>query len=312
MISGRSKEMELRRGIILILVMAAMTTVTILPCSSQEKKAEEDIWDEPRGPDGGPGREGSGGGLGRGGPGREGPGGGLGRGGPGRGERGPGRYRTSEEEIDHFLNDLKESDPAKAKELESLRKKEPEKFREELRKSVREQWTKRIESWRNRWRTEFLEWLGKAVPKVARDLTKLKDTDPDLYAKQYEIIKEKYRRIFDESRRNPELAEVVMAELELEERQERLLKNIKATKSEKEKKQLMSQLEEVVGNKYDLIIRKKIIAYEFLLKRVEELQEELNRNREEIDKWKDEKIRTQNVKERLDELTEPSRKFNWR
>ncbi|MHC4242098.1 MAG: hypothetical protein ACYS3N_00570 [Planctomycetota bacterium] len=283
--------MELRRGIILILIMAAMTTVTILPCYSQEKKVEEDIWDEnePRGPGGGPGR-----------------------GGPGRGGRGPGRYRTSEEEIDHFLNDLKESDPARAKELEGLRKKEPEKFREELRKSVREQWSKRIESWRNRWRADFLEWLGKAVPKVARDLTKLKDTDPDHYAKKYEFIRDKYRRIFDESKRNPELAEVLMAELELNERQAVLVKEIKATKREKEKKKLMSQLEEVVGNKYDLIIRKKIIAYEFLLKRVEELQKELNKNREEIEIFKKPTIKAQNVKERVDELTEPSRKFPWR
>ena len=59
-------------------------------------------------------------------------------------------------------------------------------------------------------------------------------------------------------------------------------------------------------------ITKKIIAYEFLLKRVEELQKELNRNREEIDKWKDEKIKAQNVKERVDELTRKSRKFRWR
>jgi len=289
--------MELRRGIIVILVMAAMATVTILPCFSEEKKAEEDIWTkgEPRVPGGGPGRGGPGGG-------------------PGRGGRGPGRFRTTEEEIDHFLEELKKSDPAKAKELAALRKKDPEKFRDELRKTDREQWTKRLESWRNKWRAEFLEWLEKAVPKVARDLTKLKDTDPVLYAKKYEIIRGKYRRIFDESRRNPDLAEVLMAELELDERQEVLVKKIKATKSEKEKKQLMSRLEEVVGNKFDLIIRKKIIAYEFLLKRVEELQKELNKSREEIEIFKDPKIKAQNVKERVDELTEPSRtrEFNWR
>jgi hypothetical protein len=298
MISGRSKEMELRRGIILILVMAAMTTVTILPCFSEEKKAEEDIWDEPRGPGGGPGREG--------------PGGGSGRGGPGRGGRGPGRYRTSEEEIDHFLNDLKESNPAKEKELASLREKEPEKFRDELRKSVREQWSKRIESWRSRWRAEFLEWLGKALPKVARDLAKLKDTDPDHYVKKYEIIREKYRRIFDESRRNPELAEVILAELELDERQAVLVKKIKVTKSDRDKKKLMAQLEEVVSNKYDLILRKRIIAYESLLKRVEELQKELNKSREDLAVLKEPAIKAQNVKERMKELTEPSRKFPWR
>jgi hypothetical protein len=296
MISGRSKEMELRRGIILILLMAAMVTVTTLPCYSEEKKAGKDIWteDEPRGPGGGPGRGGPGGG-------------------PGRGSRGPGRYRTREEDIDHFLKELKESNPAKAKELTSLREKDPEKFREELRKSVREQWTKRIESWRSRWRAEFLEWLQKAVPKVAQSLTKLKNTDPDLYAKKYEIVREKYGRIFEESRRNPPLAEVLRAEMELDERRELLIKEIKATKNEQQKKKLMAQLEEVVGDKYDLIIRKKIIAYEFLLKRIEELQKELNKSRDEIEKWKDPKIKEQNVKDRTKELLEPSRptQFKW-
>ena len=289
--------MELRRGILLILVMGAMTTVTILPCFPEENKAEKDIWteEEPRGPGGGPGRGGSGGVPG----------------GPGRVGRGPGRFRTREENIDNFLEELKESDPKKAKELITLREKNPDKFREEIQKILRERWSKRIESWRSNWRAEFLEWLGKAVPKEARDLANLKDTDPDLYSKKYEIIRGKYGRIFDESRRNPELAEVLMAELELDERQEILVKKIKATKSEKEKKKLMSQLEVVVGDKYDLIIRRKQIAYAFLLKRVEELQKELNKNREEIAKWKDEKIKEQNVKERMKELTEPSRKFRW-
>ena len=287
--------MELRRGIILILVMAAMTTVTILPCFSEEKKAEEEFWKEgeTRGPSGGPGRGGP-------------------SGGPGRGGRGPGRFRTSEEEINHFLEELKESDTAKAKELSNLREKDPEKFREELRKSVREQFSKRIESWRSRWRAEFLEWLQKAIPKVARDLAKLKDTDPDLYAKKYEIIREKYRRIFEEGRRNPELAEVLMAELELDERQEVLVNKIKATKSERAKMQLMSQLEEVLSNKYDLIIRRKQIAYERLLKRLDELQKELTESRKLIDTSRDEKIKAQNIKERIKELTEQSRKFRWR
>ncbi len=282
--------MELRRGIILIMVMAAMATVTILPCSSEEKKTKEDIWTdgEPRGPGGGPGR-----------------------GGPGRGGRGLRRFRTSEEEIDHFLKELMESDPAKAKELANLREKDPEKFREELRKIVREQWSKRMESWRSRWRADFLEWLQKAVPKVAQDLAKLKNTDPDLYAKKYEIIRGKYRRIFEESRRNPELAEVLMAELELDERQEMLLKKIKTTKSERVKKKLMAQLEEVVSNKYDLIIRKKLIAYEFLLKRVEDLQKELSKNREDLAKWKKPVIKAQNVKERIKELIEKSQRFKW-
>ena len=284
--------MELRRGIIVIIVMAAMTTVAILPCVSQEKKVEKDIWieDEPRGPGGGPGR-----------------------GGPGRGGRGRGRFELTEEYINQFLKELKESDPAKAKELANLREKDPEKFRDELRKSVREQpWTKRLESWRSRWREEFLEWLGKAAPKEARDLNNLKETDPELYTKKYDLIRRKYQRIYEEGRRNPELAEVLMADLELDERQEVLLKKIKATKNEKEKKQLMSKLEEVVSNKYDLLIRRQQIAYQMLLKRIDELQKELSESIKLINIWQDDKIKAQNVKERIKELTEQSRRLRWR
>lgn len=283
--------MELRRGIIVILlILGVMTTAAILPCFSQEKKTEKDIWDEDEiGPDGGPGRSG------------------LGRGGRGRG-----RFELTDEYIDQFLDELKKSDPSKAKNLVRLRESNPEKFREEIRKSIREQFEKRIESWRKKWREEFLEWLGKAVPKEAQELNNLKDTDPDLYTKKYDLVRRKYQRIYDEQRRNPELAEVLMAEIELDERQEVLLKKIKDTKNEKEKNKLMAQLEEIVSNKYDLIIRKKIIAYEFLLKRVEELQKELSKSSEELRIFRDPKIKEHNVKERMEELTKPSRQFRWR
>ncbi|NQT03194.1 MAG: hypothetical protein HQ580_14295, partial [Planctomycetes bacterium] len=141
---------------------------------------------------------------------------------------------------------------------------------------------------------------------------KLKDKDSDLYVKKYELVRRKYWRIFEEGRRNPELAEVLKADLELEERQEMLLKKIKDAGNENEKKQLMSQLEEVVGNKYDLLIRRKRIEYELLLKRLEELQKALRESRDEIFKWKGEKIKAQNVKVRIKELTEQSRRFPWR
>jgi len=106
-------------GIILVLAIAAVLTVSALPClaerGSEEKK--EDIWteDEPRGPRGDPAR---------GGPGR----------GPGLGRR---RFELTDEEIDRIMEGLKEKDPAKAKELAKLRQEEPEKFREELGKVMR-------------------------------------------------------------------------------------------------------------------------------------------------------------------------------
>ncbi len=288
--------MEFSRRIIVVLVIAAMATITILPCSAVEKD-EKDIWteEERRGPGPGPGP----------GPGRP-PG-------PGRGPgRGPRRFELTDEEIDRIMKGLQESNPAKAKELAKLRETDPNEFSTELRKHVREQFEKLIEFWRSRRREEFLKWLGKAVPSRARELTKLKDTKPDLYAKKYELTWRKYGRIFEEGRRNPELAEVLMADLKLEERQELLCSKIKAATNEKEKKQLMSQLEEVVSDKYDLLLRRKRIAYERLLRRLEELQKRLRESRNEISKWKDEKIKAQNVKERIKHLTEETRRFRWR
>ena len=141
--------MELKRGIFLVLVTAAILTVTILPCSADEKKDEKDIWvgeetrgprmmprpgpvsvgDEPRGPRMGSGR------------------------GPGAGRMGPGRFELTDEEIDRVMKGLKESNPAKAKELEKLRETEPEKFIDELRKHGRDEFGKiireNIEKWRS-------------------------------------------------------------------------------------------------------------------------------------------------------------------
>ncbi len=77
----RVREMESSRGIILVLAMAAVVTVSVLPCSAQRRSEEkEDIWveEEPRGPRAGP---------------RPGPGPGPGTG------RGPGRWGSRRFEL---------------------------------------------------------------------------------------------------------------------------------------------------------------------------------------------------------------------
>ncbi len=161
--------MELSHRVILVLVIAAMATVTVLPCSADEKD-EKNIWTEdgPRGPGRGP----------RPGPGR----------GPGTG-RGSRRFEPTDEEIDRVMKSLQESNPEKAKELAQLREKDPNQFSIELRRYGREEFGKiireRIDNWRKRRRAEFLESLEKLVPKVAQALVKLKNTNPNLYAEKY-------------------------------------------------------------------------------------------------------------------------------
>ena len=283
--------MKASYGVILVLAMAAVIILSILPCSAQRmgEEKKEDIWreDEPTGPRGDP------------------------RGGPRRGP-GPGRRRSelTDEEIDQIMKGLKERDPAKAKELAKLREKEPEKFREELRKVAREEFGKimreRIEKWRRQRQAEFLEWLEKNFRKVAKELSRLKETDPNLYWKKFDIVRRKYWPIFEEERRNPELAEVLKEKLKLNERRDRLVREIRATRDEKKKKELITKLREVVSSSFDLMVREKQIAYERLLKRLEELKKRIEERRDEIIKWRDDKYKAEKVKERIKDLTEGS------
>ena len=297
------------RGITLVLALSAVVIIAALPCRAAEKseKEEQNIWTEgeDRGP--GPGQ----------GPGPE-------RGlGPERGPRrgGPGRERfdLTDEEINRIMEGLKQRSPEKAKELEDLREKDPERFQQELRrhagdefgKVVRERMEKRMEKWRQERHAEFVEWLQKSLPKEAEELAKLKDRDTDLYGKKYELAWRSYGRIFEESRRSPELAEVLMEDLKLQRRTEELSAKIKTAKNEMEKKELTADLEEVVGLRYDLIVRKKQLAYEGLLKWLEELQNRIKESRAELGIWQDPKTKAENVKERIEYLLEEKKGFSW-
>jgi len=272
---------------ILLLAIAAVVTVAALPCRAAEKdKDQESIWteDEGRGP--GPGR------------------------GPGRG-----KFDLTEEEIDRIMEGVKQRDPEKAKELAKLREKDPEKFQEELRRHGREEFGRvvreRIQKWRQERQTEFIEWLGENDSGEARELAKIKERNPDLYDKKYELAWKKYGRIFEESRRNPELAEVLLEDLKLQEKRDGLLAKIKATKNESEKRRLTAQLEKVVSDRYDLIVRRKQIAYERLLKWLEELRNRIKERRAEIEISQKKQVKAENVKKRMQELFEGNRGFNW-
>jgi len=292
--------MDLNSKVILVLVMVGVATVTVLPCYAAEKD-EKNIWNENEsiGPEG-PGPEE-----------RPGPGPGPGRG-PGRRQR---RFEPTEEEIERVMKGLQESDPEKAKELARLREKDPELFMEELRRHGQEEFGKiireRIDRWRRERQNEFLEWLGKNLAKEAQELANLREKDPDLYTKKYELAWNKYGRIFEEGRRNPELADVLIEDLKLKKRQDELLNTIKAAKNEKEKQKLVAELEKVVARRFDLIVRRKQIEYERLLSWLKELQERVTESRDQIDIWRSDEFKNENVKKRVQDLLEEPPKFSW-
>ena len=128
---------------------------------------------------------------------------------------------------------------------------------------------------------------------------------------EYELALKKYGRIYEEGRRNPELADVLLEDLKLKKRRDELVKNIKATTNEREKKKLVAELEDVVAVRFDLIVRRKQIAYERLLEWLEGLRKHIRQSRGEINIWRDEKFKNDNVKKRMQDLLEENPKFNW-
>lgn len=274
--------MEKRRGVILFWAVAAVATVAALPCPATDRKDDDkSIWEsENRGPR-------------------------LGR----------GRFELTDQEKDRILETLKKSDPEKAKEVAAFREKDPGRFREELRRHAPKEYNKvmreRFEKLRQERRDEFLAFLDKSVPNVAEDLAKLKDQNPDLYTKKFDLVRRKYDRAFQESRRNPELAEILLEDLKLKERSEYLVRKIKTAKSENDKKRLAAQLERVLSDRYDLIVRQKIIAYERLLGWLESLQNRIKKSKAEIREAEKKEVKAENIKQRMKTLLEGSERFPW-
>jgi hypothetical protein len=275
------------RGIVLALAIAAVMIAAALPCLAAEKgkKQNQGIWTEVQ------------------------------QRGPGRAGAGPRRIEPTNEEIDRILESLKQRDPNAAADLTKLRKKDPGKFMDELRRRARDELGKiireRIEKWRQQRRNEFLDWLQKTFPDEAQELARLKERNPDLYSKKYDLAWRSYGRIFDESGRNPELANILVEDLKLKNREDDLVGKIKASTNQSEKEKLNVQLEQVIGNRYDLILRRKQLAYEWLLKRLDELQKRIKQSRTEMLKYQDPKVKEENVKQRTKSLLEEKKGFRW-
>jgi len=293
----------MHRAIFLAFVAAALAGISALPCSAQSKGKEkqEDVWAEggQKGPRRGP-------------PEFETPPLETDQRGP---RKGPPEFELTDEEIDQIMKGLKERDPAKAKELAELREKDPEKFKNELRRQGGEEFGKIMKDrmdnfWRKR-RAEFIEWLGKNYSKEAEELAKLKDNEPELYLKRYNILRDKYWHIFEEEKRDPEFARVLKEDLDLKQKQYQLVRAIKAAKSDSQRKGLTADLEAVVSRRFDLIVKQKEIMYERLLKWLEELKNRVEESKDEINKWKDEKFKAESVKQRLKDLTEGTPRFEW-
>jgi hypothetical protein len=158
---------------------------------------------------------------------------------------------------------------------------------------------------------EYMKWLKENYPDEATKLEQLKEGNPEQYMRAMGISGRKYGPIFQASKDNPQLAAVLKNQLALREKRSELLKQIKATTDEKQKKELTGELEKVVDQQFDLIVKRKQLAFEDLTKKLAQLQKEVDQRKAEVEKWKGKDFKNEQVKQRVTELVNETEKFEW-
>jgi hypothetical protein len=267
--------------------------------------------------------------------------------GPGGPMMGKGQFEPTPEQIDHILAELKEKNPQEVNELTKLREKDPNAFRIELRNTMREQFMSRMmgrmseqgkpsenaqgkrqpqqgqmpmmqgpgaEFMRERMQEktdEYLKCLKENYPDEATKLEQIKKDNPEQFMRAMMISGKKYGRICEAVQDDPNLAKVLKQQMELKDKRAELLKQIGATTDEKQKKAMTAELEQVVGQQFDLIVKRKQMAYENLTKKLADLQKEVDQKKTEAEKWKSKDFKSQKVKERVTELLNEKEKFEW-
>jgi len=225
------------------------------------------------------------------------------------------RRDLSDETADKILEGLRKRDPAKAKELEKLKARDPERFKSELRDAGQPELDQITlgywEARRQKRNTEFIDWLKTNYPKREQELTALKDKDPKLYVTSFDHLMDEFGYIFEAARSNPELGTVLKEDYDLKKRVGELCRQLRNEKSDAKKQELGAELQDVVARRYDLIVRRKEIAFEQFLKRLQELQKQVIDSKDEIAKYKDLKVKQENVRQRVQTLTENKVKFKW-
>jgi len=258
-------------------------SVSLAPAGNRAKDKTDDIWEDDTGPS----------------------------------QRGRRHRWLSDETVDRIMKGIKQRDPAKAKELAELRKKDFEQFRIELgqagRKEIGEIGREWFEARREKRRADFIAWLKTNYPEEEKELARLKEKDPQLYirGKGYEHLEGKYGRIFDADSSNPELGAVLKEDLVLKNKRDELVRKLRYERSDARKQAIGTELQEVVARRYDLIVRRKEIAYEEWQQKLEELQKQIRKSKDEIVEWQDVETRLENIRRRMESLTRGKMRFRW-
>ena len=250
---------------------------------------------------------------------------------------GPG-LMFNEEYITDLLEKIKQDDPNEAQRLEKLRKEDPHQFRAEIRRISRQQMESRhnadfeqpedqagmhnprnpgrglrarekVREQRGEMERELISWLEKNEPQTAKELAELKEKDFAAYQRRLAIENKKHRQIIETEKTNPAFAAVLKQDLVLKQQRDQLLEKIRAATDEKEKQQLTEQLKQVVSERFDLIVQKKQFQYEELKKKLDELQNRVNKSQAELENFKNKK--DEHIQKYMENLINQAEQFDW-
>jgi hypothetical protein len=225
--------------------------------------------------------------------------------------------KISEDRMNQLLVQIRKENPARADELEKLRKENIEKFRSQIRSEVSrllrqqppreggpERWRGRME----RMHDDFIAWMEKNYPEQAAALKQVREKEPDKYMERVMEKMHTYDPIRQAERSNPKLAQVMKDDLELQKQRDALVRQIHSATG-KDRDKLLAELKDVVSRRFDIIMARKQLQYDDLKKRLEDLQKEVQKQERELEKLKTNKDKA--VKEHFDELVNKAEKMNW-
>ncbi len=251
-----------------------------------------------------------------------------------------GERRISEEQIKGIMRRIAENNPEKAEHLRQLREKNPQEFREQMRlligargnrddnrtrgqhsgQSKGEKGKEGMPGMRTPGRgggfgrrmaerhDEYVKWFKKEFPEKAQKMEALREKYPEKYMKLMQVGQKKYSPIMRAQKSNPELAKVLKEDILLQSQRDQLLKELRSA-DKKESKALRKELKEIVSSRFDIIVRKKQLHYEDMLKKLQALEKKVNKQQAEVESLKDKKNET--IEQRIEELVGKTEKISW-
>jgi len=232
----------------------------------------------------------------------------------------PEQEQISKERFDLIIRYVAEGKPARQQQLRKLYEEDRSKFWSEVRTFFRENplespSPQEVQGRTSKWREdllkqheEFIGWLREAYPEKEKELAHLREKDLDEYFRRFGALHRKYANVAGTQKKNPELAGVLKEDLDLLDQHDALLLAIRQADNQSKPK-LVKDLHEIVGKRFDLIVRKKQLQYDELRRRLDRLRRDLEKKEQELGKLIESKEEV--TRHRVEELINPTPKIDW-